>query len=332
MRRREFLSLLGVAAVTTWPLALMAQSADALRKVGIMWGSPPDDPVLQSRIAMLKQRLSELGWAEGRNVLFEVRHLVGNPERFPAMAEELVVLEMDVILASNGGIAALARQATSTIPIVTATAGELLGTGLIESLHRPGGNVTGVQILSPELMSKRVALLKELLPSLTRLGVLDVISPISLRTSSYQDALTNSARALDIQLHRVETKTPDDIASAFATMAQHGDQATLVISSPLTFANRTVITSAAAGNRLPAMYETSAFATAGGLISYGPDFVQLTREAANFIDKILRGAAPGELPVQQPTVFELVVNLKTAHALGLTIPPSILLRADEVIE
>ena len=330
MRRREFITALGGAVV--WPRAVIAQSTDQVRRVALLWGLAANDPIWNAQFALLKQSLRQLGWVEGRDIVFEVRHAVGDFERFPAMAVELVERKPHVIVVPTASLVANMRQATRTIPIVSASAGELLGTGLIGSLRRPGGNVTGIQILSAELMSKRVGLLKELVPKLTRLGVLTAFSHAVFENSGYLNAVTSAASALQVEVHRLEIKAPNEIASAFATMAQNDDGAALVIGSSLTLAHRNEVILSAASNRLPTIYELRHFVTSGGLMSYGPDTVQLTQEVANFVHKILKGTAPGDLPVQQPTKFELAINLKTAKVLGLNIQEALIARADEVIE
>ena len=330
MRRRKFMTLL-VAAAAVWPAGSRGKDPDRIRKVGILWGQA-NDPEWLMRFAAFAQQLQKLGWTEGTNLSFEIRHAAGNPDQFPTIATELVATNPDVILAGTAGLAAIARKATNTIPIVVVNAGELEGTGLIASLRRPGGNVTGTQILSPELMGKRVEILKQLVPALTRLGIVEPITPAGITTAHYIEVLIDAARSLQIQIHRVAVFSPADFTAAFSRFVQEGDQAALVISNPLSFANRAELVRAAAQSRLPTIYEVRSFAAAGGLISYGPDFVQLARDSASYVDEILRGTAPGDIPVQQPTKFELVVNLKTAKALGLTLPESFLLRADEVID
>jgi len=284
------------------------------------------------RFSAFTQGLQKLGWTDGKNVSFVIRHAVGNPDQFPAIATELVESKPDVILTSTAGLAIIAHKAANTIPIVVMNSGDLEGSGLIASLRRPGGNVTGIQILSPQLMGKRIEMLKQLVPALTRLGVIEPITPAGINTPRYFEALIEAARALQIEIHRVPVFGPAEFAAAFSTIVQAADQAALVISNPLSYANRVEIARLAAQNRLPTIHEVRAFSADGGLMSYGPDFVQLARDSASYVNEILRGAAPGDLPVQQPTKFDLVVNLKTAKAIGLTIPESFLLRADEVID
>lgn len=329
MKRRELITLLAAASMV---LPDVSRSADRVRKIGILWGQAKDDPELWARFAAFTEGLQKLGWTEGKNVSFEIRHAVGNPNQFPAIASELVETNPDVMLASTAGLAIIARKAKNTIPIVVMNSGDLEGSGLIASLRRPGGNVTGIQILSPQLMGKRIEMLKQLVPALTRLGIIEPITPAGINTPRYFEALTEAARALQIEIHRVPVFSPAEFAAAFSTIVHAADQAALVISNPLSYANRAEIARLATQNRLPTIYEVKSFAADGGLISYGPDFMQLARDSAGYVNEILRGTAPGDLPVQQPTKFELVINLKTAKAIGLTIPESFLLRADEVIE
>jgi putative ABC transport system substrate-binding protein len=330
MRRREFIALAGGAAV--WPLSVVAQSLDQKRKIGVLWGLAATDPAWSQRFGAFSQALQELGWVEGRNVAFEIRHAVGKPDELPALAADVVAAKVDVIVVNSAGLADLAHRVTTTIPIVVASAGDLEGTGLIASLARPGGNVTGLQILSPTLMSKRVELLKELVPELTRLAIILPITPAAIITPRYLEVIEQAGHALGIQTHRIEVRASKEFAPAFAALLREGNQAAIVIANPLSAAHRIDVIAAAAESRIPTIYEFRNFVSDGGLVSYGPPIQLFSRAAASYVDKILKGAAPGELPVQQPTTFEIVINLKTAKAMGLTVPPTLLARADEVIE
>jgi putative ABC transport system substrate-binding protein len=327
-RRREFITLLG-GAVAAWPLAARAQEGERIRQVGLLWGQAADDPEYRRRLSA--EGLREFGWIEGKNLTFAPKHAVGSPDRFSAMAVDLVRMNPDVIVTQSAGLASLAQQATRTIPIVAAVAGDLEGTGLVASLRRPGGNVTGTQVLNPELMSKRVDLLKRLVPNLTRLGILLPITPAGIITPSYMERIAEAARALQVQLHPLEVHSAAGFAPAIADMARDCPAA-IVISNPLARSNAKVIADSAAQDGLPIMYELRLYTLAGGLLSYGADDVALHRQAATYVDKLLRGANPGDLPVQQPIKFEFVINLKAAQTLGLEIPPTILALADEVIE
>jgi putative tryptophan/tyrosine transport system substrate-binding protein len=329
MLRRKLITFLAAAPVV-WPV--VSRGADRIRKIGVLWGQAKDDPEMWVRFAAFTQGLQKLGWTEGKNVSFEIRHAVMNPDQIPAMATELVGTNPDVIVASTAGLAIILHKVTTIVPIVVMTSGDLEGSGLIASLRRPGGNVTGIQILSPQLTGKRIELIKQLVPALTRLAIIEPVTSSGLITPHYIEAIFDAARALQIEVHRVTVFSPAEFTAAFSTIVQAGDQAALVISTPLSYGNRIEIARLAAQNRLPTIYETKSFAAYGGLVSYGPDFEQLSRDSASFVDQILRGTVAGELPVQQPTKFELIVNLKTAKAMGLTISESFLLRADEVIE
>jgi putative tryptophan/tyrosine transport system substrate-binding protein len=331
MRRREFIALIGCAAIVG-PHSATAESTGQRRRIGLLWGLAASDPEWPSRFGAFTQRLQELGWADGRNVAFEIRHAVGKPDQLPALAAGLAAMNMDVIVVTTAGLADLARKATSTIPIVVVSAGDLEGTGLVASLRRPGGNVTGLQILSPTLMSKRLELLKELVPNLTRLGVVLPITPAGIITPRYLEVIDDAAHALGIRAHRIEVRSSEEFAPAFAAMARDGDHAAIVIANPLSGAHRNDVIVSAAESHIPTIYEARPMVRAGGLVSYGPPVLPFYRDAASYVDKILKGAAPGDLPVQQPTTFELVINLRTAKALGLTVAPSLLARADEVIE
>jgi putative ABC transport system substrate-binding protein len=268
-----------------------------------------------------------LGWAGSPG-----RFARSNFDQVPSIAAELAKSGVQAIVVATAAMAAIVQKQSDAIPIVVTTAGDLEGTGLIADVRRPAGNITGVQILSPELMSKRLELLKEVVSGVTQVGLLEPITPAGIITSRYLDVITGAAKALGLQIQRLPVHGPAEFESAFADMARAGSRGALVIGNPMSFFHREKVVVAAAQNRIPAVYEMREFASAGGLLSYGVDLAKLHRLAAPYIDQILKGAKPGDLPVQQPTTFELAINLKTANALGLTIPPTLLARADEVIE
>lgn len=267
---------------------------------------------------------------EGENVVFERRYAENRLERLPEMAADLVRLNVDVIVAGGTLAPLAAKRATSTIPIVMVNAGDPLGTGLVASLARPGGNVTGMSLMAPELGGKRLELLKELLPRLAGVAVLwNAANPYSALVFKQVRAASGT---LGIEVQSLELRSPDDFDGAFETVRRQHPDALMIVEDPLTFNHRNRIADFAVGQQLPSLSGLSEFAVAGGLMSYGANQADLYRRAAGYIDKILKGAKPADLPVQQPTKFELVINLKTAKALGITIPPSLLARADEVIE
>jgi ABC-type uncharacterized transport system substrate-binding protein len=280
-----------------------------------------------------RQGLRDLGYVEGRNVMIEIRDAEGKLERLPALAAELVALKVDIILAASTPQAFAAKQATRTLPIVFAAADDAVGSGLVTSLARPGGNVTGLSFLAPELVGKRLEPLKQVVPGVTRVAVL--WQPGGLGERTEQDQLKEAdvaAQALGVRVQFVEAKGPADIDRAFSDMTRARAGALTVLTGVMLFGERRRLVDLAAKNRLPAVYGWRDAVNAGGLMSYGADLADLFRRAATHVDKILKGAKPGDLPIEQPTKFELVINLKTAKALGLTIPPSLLLRADQVIE
>jgi putative ABC transport system substrate-binding protein len=279
--------------------------------------------------AAFVQRLSELGWSEGRNVAIEYRWAEGRSERFAEIASEFVRLKVDVILTHNTPPTLAAKQATSLIPIVFATAGDPVGSGIVASLARPGGNATGLSSQAPDTAGRKLGLLRELIPDLHRLATLaDVGNPYAkLDVEEVREA----ARALGIEVRAFEVQLAGDIDSAFEALRGRA-QALYVLPVPLLFANRVRINTLALAARLPTMHGVREYVEAGGLMSYGPNWPAMWRRAADFIDKILRGTKPADIPVEQPTKFDLVVNLTTAKVLGLTIPEAFLLRADEVIE
>jgi putative tryptophan/tyrosine transport system substrate-binding protein len=325
MRRREFIAGLGGAAV--WPVAARAQQPIKRATIGLLGSGTATSQ--KEWTAALVQRLRELGWTDGENVTIEYRWAEGRTERLPGLADELVRLRVDVIVTHNTPPTLAAKKATSMIPVVFATAGDAIGSGIVASLARPGGNVTGLSSMQPDTAGKRVELLRELIPDLRRLAaLLDVGNPFSARDNA---EVQRMAQTIGVEVDTYEIRRDEDIARAFETFKGRA-QALYVPSVPLLFANRTQIENLALAARLPTMHGVRELVEAGGLISYGPHWPDMWRRAANFVDKILRGAKPADLPVEQPTKFELVVNLKTAKAIGLTIPPTLIVRADEVIE
>jgi ABC-type uncharacterized transport system substrate-binding protein len=326
VKRREFITLLGSAA-TALPFAASAQQLGKLPTIGL-WG-PTMSSVASQRIAPFVQRLRELGWIEGRTVAIEYRWAEGRNERAAEIAAEFVRLKVDVIVAQGTPSVIAAKQATSVIPIVFAAVGDPVGSGLVASLSRPGGNVTGLSTQQTDTASKRIELFREMVPGLRRLAIMgNVGNPaVELELSEVQ----STARALGLEAAAFELRRAEDIAAAFDALKGHAD-ALYVCADPLVFTNRIRVNTLAQGARLPTMYLLGEYVEAGGLMSYGPSVPDLYRRAADFVDKILRGAKPGDIPVEQPTKFDLVVNLTTAKALGLDVPPTLLARADEVIE
>jgi len=325
MKRREFIMLLGGAAAA-WPLAARAQQPGKLPTIGFLGTSTPAD--LNQRTAAFVQRLRELGWTEGRNVTIEVRWAEGRTERFAEIAAEFVRLKVDVIFTTGAAVAA-AKKVTSVIPIVFALGRDPVGSGYVTSLARPDGNVTGLSSQSTDLVGKRLELLREVVPGLRRLAVMANVgySAGVLEMGQVQVA----TRALDLPVAMLEIRTASDIALAFETLKDRAD-AIYVVTAPLVVASRIQINTFALGARLPTMHGFREGVEAAGLISYGPNFPDQFRRAAEYVDKILRWAKPADLPVEQPTKFDLIINLTTAKALGLNIPEGFLLRADEVIE
>jgi putative tryptophan/tyrosine transport system substrate-binding protein len=324
--RRTVITLLGSAAAA-WPLAARAQQPAKLPTIGFLG---PNTPALDSRrVGAFVQRLRELGWIDGRNVAIENRWAEGRTERLAEFAAEFVRLKVDVIVTSATPPVIAAQQATSVIPIVFAAVGDPVGTGLVTSLARPGGNVTGLSLQATDLAGKRLELLHEVVPGLRRLAIMANAGapPAVLEMAEVQ----TTARALGLEVVALEIRRPEDIAPAFEAFKDRAD-ALYVCNDPLVTTNRIRINTLALGMTLPTMYNVREFVEAGGLMSYGPNFLDLYRRAAEFVDKILRGAKPADLPVEQPTKYDLVVNLKTAKALGLAIPETFLARAEEVIE
>ena len=329
MRRREFITLLGGAAAT-WPLATSAQQpAGRISRVGYL-GIPSREQALHL-IKAFEERLRSLGYRDGDNVAIEYRFANGELERLPALAAELVRLGADVIVASSNPGTVAAMKATTTVPIVMIGGVDPVSTGLVASLARPGGNVTG---LTPdagsEILGKRFELLKEILPNLSRVGIL--FNPDVAFNRSRQTSMTATARTLGLTTIPVEARGLDALEQAFAMMVRERAQAFVMQGDSVLYNNRRQIVEMALRNHLPAASLQKEYADAGFLLTYGADTQDLYRRAAGFVDKIFKGANPAELPVEQPTKFELVINLKTAKALGVIMPPTLLARADEVIE
>jgi putative ABC transport system substrate-binding protein len=329
MRRREFIGLIGGAAALA-PLAARAQQPDPVRRIGILQGLAAGDAEAQRRLNAFKQRLQELGWIEGRNVAFEFRFADAKPERLPALAVELVRANVDVIITNAAQPIEAARKATSTIPIVMASVGDAVGAGYIDSLAHPGGNVTGLTLVATDQSVKRLQLIKEISPRLNRVAVLWNGNAAGHRLALKE--MERTTAGLGIVLQSFPIGNAGEIASVLQAAVQASTQAIVTMDDPLVQSLRAHIVEFATRQRLPVVGEFRATVEAGGLISYGPNQIDMWRRAAVYVDKILRGAKAADLPVEQPTKFELVINLKTAKALGLTIPPGLLATADDVIE
>ena len=326
MNRRAFLGALGFVAA---PRAAEAQQAPAkVPRIGFLIGASPaiGAPFLET----FRQALRELGYEEGQNISIEYRFADGRLERLPELAAELVRLKLDIIVTSAPPVPQAAKQATRTIPIVFTSAIDPVGAGLVASLARPGGNITGLASMGSEVVGKHLELLKEAAPKVSRVAILQ--NPNNrIHATALRDA-EGAARALGVQLDVLQARTPAGIDAAFAAMHSQRAGGLLVLRDSFFFVQRTQIIGLAAKSRLPAVYGFGEYAEEGGLMAYHASLVQMWRRAATYVDKILKGAKPADLPVEQPTKFELVINLKTAKALGLTIPPSLLQRADQVIE
>jgi len=306
------------------PLGAEAQEAGRVFRIGSL--SPAGSPALEE---VFLDAMRGLGYVEGRNLIVERRYADNHLERLPALAAELASLKVDVILATGTVAPLAARKSTTTIPIVIWSTGDPVGSGIASSLARPGGNATGLTIDSPELASKRLQLLKEMVPGLARVAVIwNAANPYA---AVVLKETQQAARLLGIAVESIEVRSPLDFDGAFGALVKARPNGLVVVEDPLTFSERGRIVNFAATNRLPAMYGMKEFVSAGGLIAYGPDYPDLLRRAAAFVDKILKGAKPGDLPIEQPTKFGLVINLNTATALNLTVPQSLLLRTDEVI-
>jgi putative tryptophan/tyrosine transport system substrate-binding protein len=329
MRRREFITLLGGAAVS-WPLAARAQQGERMRRIGVLMNLGSDDAEGQARNAAFLQGLQELGWTVGRNVRIEYRWGAGDAELFRRHASELVALAPDVILASGGAVVPSLLQATRTVPIVFTGTPDPVGAGFVESLARPGGNATGFTSFEYGISGKWLELLKEIAPHVTRAAV--IRDPAIAAGLGSLGAIQSVAPSLGVELRPLGVRDAGEIERVVTAFARSSNGGLIVTGSTLAVVHRELITTLAARYRLPAVYPQRSFVTVGGLISYGPDSIDPYRQAAGYVDRILKGEKPAELPVQAPTKYELVINLKTAKALGLEVPTTLLARAENVIE
>ncbi len=327
--RKLFTVLLWMILASVLAVAIAeAQQAKKVQRIGFLGGGSPS--AYSPRIEAFRKGLAEIGYAEGKNIAIEYRYAEGNLERLPDLAAELVRLKVDVILAAGGReVAQAAKQATTTIPVVITNVGDPVATRLVASLARPGGNITGLTSASPDLSAKRLELLKEAVPRLTRVAVL--YDPTNRGNTANFKETEVAAHLLGVKLQSLEVRIPDDFAGAFNAAKTGRAGALIVLPSLLNATRRTRIVELATKSRLPTMFAEDVDVESGGLMSYGPNYPDLFRRAATYVDKILKGAKPGDLPVEQPMKFELVINLKAAKQIGLTIPPNVLARADRVI-
>jgi ABC-type uncharacterized transport system substrate-binding protein len=329
VRRRAFITLIGGAAAA-WPLAARAQQPAQVRRIGVLLPFAEDHPVGQARVAAFVQGLRQLGWTDGHNVRIDYRWSAGDSDNIRKFASELIALGPDVVMAFTSAAVTALRQATSTVPIVFAVVADPVGAGYVESLARPGGNVTGFAAQEYAVGGKWMELLKEIVPRLTRVAVLRD-SAIAAGPGQF-GALQAVAPSFGVELRPIDLHDPSGIEHGIAAFAKGPNNGLIVTGSPSATLHRNLIITLAARHKLPAIYYERSFADAGGLISYGPDFIDQCRRAAGYVDRILKGERPADLPVQAPTKYELVINLKTAKALGLQIPDKLLALADEVIE
>jgi len=329
MNRRHLIALLGGAAVAR-PLVTRAQQPDRMRRIGVLMAQAADDPEYQNRVAAFLQGLEQLGWADGRNVRIDYRWGVGDAGRTRRYAAELVALAPDVILASGTSTVAPLQQATRTVPIVFANVVDPVGAGFVASLARPGGNATGFTLFEYSTSGKWPELLKEIAPRVTRAAV--IRDPTQGSGTSQFAVIQAVAPSFGVEVRPVDARDAGEIERGITAFARGSNGGLIVLGSGLAIFHRQLIITLAARHRLPAVYAFRYFVTGGGLISYGPDSIDPWRRAAGYVDRILKGEKPADLPVQAPTKYELVINLKTAKALGLTVPDTLLARADEVIE
>ena len=325
MGRRAFVAGV-VGGLVAGALATKAEPQARTPRVGVIGEHSPADPF----VAAFRQGLHDLGYVEGRNVVVELRYAQGALDRVPRLAAELLRRQIDVLVVGGTVSAQAAATATTTVPIVFALAGDPVGTGLVTSLGHPGRNVTGISNLSPGLLPKQLELLRAAAPKVSRVAIL--YNPLNPATAPALDETREAARRMGVELQVLEVRKADELTAVFTVLTRWRADGLLAVSDPVVGNNLALLSKEAASHRLPAMYSRREFVEAGGLMAYGPSYEDNYRRAAAYVDRILKGASPGELPVEQPIRFELIVNRKTARALGLTLPPSLLLRADRVIE
>jgi ABC-type uncharacterized transport system substrate-binding protein len=328
VRRREFITLLGGAAA--WPLAARAQQGERMRRIGVLMPAAADDPVIQARVGAFLQGLALLGWTIGRNVRVDTRWATANAAEIRRHAAELVALAPDVILASGASTVGPLLQVTRSVPIVFPSTGDPVGAGFVDSLARPGGNATGFMSYEYSMAGKWLELLKEIAPGVTRVAA--IRNPASPSGPAQFGVIQAMAPSLKVEVNPVNMRVAGEIERAVAAFARSPNSGLIVVGGGAAVVHRDLIVTLAARHKLPAVYSDRIFVAAGGLISYGPDRVDQFRQAAAYVDRILKGEKPADLPVQAPTRYETVINLKTAKALDLTVPATVLARADEVIE
>jgi putative ABC transport system substrate-binding protein len=329
MKRREFITLIGGAAVA-WPRAARAQQSERMRRIGVLMNRPAEDAETQARLAAFAQGLQQLGWTIGQNVRIDYRSAGGNAAKLRNYTAELVALAPDVIVAQSSLAVSLLLQATRSLPIVFADIADPVGAGFVDSLARPGGNATGFMLLEYSLSAKWLELLKQIVPGLTRAAVLR--DPANPAATAQFGSIQAMAQSLGVEVSPISVRDAGEIERAIETFARSANLGMIVTPSASASVHQQLIITLAAQHKLPAVYSLRSMVTLGGLISYGPDTVDQFRRAADYVNRILKGEKPADLPVQAPTKYEMVINLKTAKAIGLTIPQTLLARADEVIE